>query len=149
MARPQNVLFLCTGNSARSVLAEAILNRTGGGRFVAYSAGSRPKGQVHSQTLRLLDRLGYPIDRLRSKSWNEFVVSGGPAFDHVITVCNNAAGETCPRFPGNFTKQHWDIPDPAATVGSPEKVEAAFIAAYDMLSEHIRAFVAGESSAKA
>ena len=111
---PHNVLFLCTGNSARSILAEAILNKNYPGKFRAYSAGSQPKGQVHPQTLRLLNDMGYATPGLRSKSWDEFVGQNGMTFDYIITVCNNAAGEACPIIPGKPAKAHWDIPDPAA-----------------------------------
>lgn len=145
MTNPQNVLFLCTGNSARSVLAEAILNRVGAGRFRAFSAGSQPKGQVHPETLRLLERLGYPTSGFRSKSWDEFAGADGAAFEHVVTVCNNAAGETCPIFPGKPAKEHWDIPDPAAVTSSQQDMEAAFLHAYGMLLERIQSFVARTS----
>lgn len=142
MGKPQNVLFLCTGNSARSILAEAILNKLGAGRFVAFSAGSQPKGQVHPESLRLLQRLGYPTSGFRSKSWDEFARPDGAGIDHIVTVCNNAAGEACPIIPGRPAKQHWDIPDPAAAHGSQDEIEAAFRSAYDMLLERIQAFVA-------
>ena len=137
-----NVLFLCTGNSARSIMAEAILNKIGKGKFRAYSAGSQPKGQVHPETLRLLEREGYDTSGLRSKSWNEFAGRDDLAFEHVITVCNNAAGETCPIIPGKPAKAHWDIPDPAAVKGSPALIEAAFRQAYGMLKERIEALAA-------
>jgi arsenate reductase len=139
------VLFLCTGNSARSIMAEAILNRVGAGRFVAYSAGSRSKGQVHPETLVLLNRYGYPTAGLRSKSWDEFASPIGTAFDHIITVCNNAAGETCPIIPGKPAKDHWDIPDPAAATGTRDQIEAAFKSAYDLLSDRIDTFVVAQS----
>ena len=137
-----NVLFLCTGNSARSIMAEAILNKIGEGRFRASSAGSRPKEQVHPQTLRLLNELGHDTSGLRSKSWDEFARQDGLAFDAVITVCSNAAGETCPIIPGGPAKAHWDIPDPAAVRGAPAEIEAAFRQAYDLLSSRIAAFTA-------
>lgn len=140
--QPQNVLFLCTGNSARSILAEAILNKVGAGRFRAYSAGSQPKGQVHPETLRLLSGLGYDTAALRSKSWDEFARQDGLAFDHIITVCSNAAGEVCPIIPGKPAKEHWDIPDPAGVSGMREQVAAAFRNACGMRSERIGAFVA-------
>jgi protein-tyrosine-phosphatase len=136
-----NVLFLCTGNSARSIMAEAILNKVGHGRFVAYSAGSQPKGQVHPETLRLLARKAHPIADLRSKSWDEFSKQDGVVFDHIITVCDNAAGEACPMIPGQAARVHWDIPDPAAVEGTQAEVEAAFRRAYEMLSERISMFV--------
>jgi arsenate reductase (thioredoxin) len=139
----QNILFLCTGNSARSIMAEAILNRIGKGKFRAYSAGSQPKGEVHPETLRLLAREGYDTSALRSKSWNEFAGRDGPAFDHVVTVCNNAAAETCPIIPGRPARMHWDIPDPAAVEGTPDQVQAAFLNAYAMLKERIAALAAG------
>ena len=135
----QNVLFLCTGNSSRSIMAEAILNRIGPPRFEAYSAGSHPKGKVHPQTLRLLNALGYDTSGLRSKSWDEF--TDGPAFDRIITVCNNAAGEACPVIAGKPAKLHWDIPDPASVSGTQAQMEAAFRRTYDMLFERIIAFV--------
>ena len=109
----RNVLFLCTGNSARSILGEAILNRLGDGEFRAFSAGSKPVGQVNPGALELLTERGYPTEGLRSKSWDEFARSGAPVLDHVITVCNNAAGETCPVWPGHPATDHWDIDDPA------------------------------------
>lgn len=138
---PRNILFLCTGNSARSIMAEAILNKIGQGRYRAYSAGSKPKGEVHPETLRLLRSLGHETSGLRSKSWDEFAQQGGSEMDHVITVCNNAAGEACPVIPGKPAKEHWDIPDPAAATGSNDQIEAAFRGAYQMLSERIEAFV--------
>jgi arsenate reductase len=137
-----NVLFLCTGNSARSIMAEAILNKIGEGRFRAYSAGSQPKGQVHPQTLRLLNELGHDTTGLRSKSWDEFAGKDGLAFDSVITVCSNAAGETCPIIPGKPAKVHWDIPDPAAARGTPAQIEAAFRQAYERLSSRIASLTA-------
>jgi protein-tyrosine-phosphatase len=136
---PYRVLFLCTGNSARSSMAEAILNRIGPPRFRAFSAGSHPKGKVHPQALRLLDALGHDTSGLRSKSWDEF--THGTAFDHIITVCGKAAGEPCPTLPGRPAKLHWDIPDPTSASGTPPQIEAAFRQAYDMLLERIGAFV--------
>ncbi len=137
-----NVLFLCTGNSARSILAEAILNRLGAGKFNALSAGSHPKGQVHPEALRLLQSLGFETSHLRSKSWNEFSKPGAPALDFVFTVCDNAAGETCPYWPGHPMTAHWGIPDPATVVGSPAEVSLAFKDAYRMLDWRIAVFAA-------
>ena len=122
---PYNVLFLCTGNSARSIIAEALLNRFGEGRFRAFSAGSHPKGQVHPLALRLLHERGLPTDGLRSKSWNEFAVAGSPSMDLVVTVCDNAAGEVCPIWPGQPITAHWSFQDPAAVEGTePERLRA-------------------------
>lgn len=138
---PLNVLFLCTGNSARSILAEAILNRVGAGRFRGFSAGSMPKGAVHPQSLRLLESLGEPIAGLRSKSWDEFAVPGAPALDFIVTVCDNAAGETCPIWPGKPISAHWGVPDPAAAQGSDTQIALAFADAYRMLKQRIDLFV--------
>ncbi len=137
MSRVRTVLFVCTGNSSRSILAEAILNKTGAGRFRAFSAGSRPKGSVHPGALRLLMRLGHDTSRLRSKSWDEFSEDSGVTIDTIVTVCNNAANEVCPVFPGEPAKVHWDIPDPSLVSGSPVEIEQAFEDVYDMLSERI------------
>ena len=141
-SRPYNVLFLCTGNSARSVLAEAILGRTGKDRFAAYSAGSQPKGQVHPETLRLLNELHYDTAALRSKSWNEFAKPGAPSLDFVFTVCDNAAGEACPFWPGQPMAAHWGVPDPAAATGSSAEIALAFREAYRMLERRIAIFTA-------
>jgi protein-tyrosine-phosphatase len=138
-----NVLFLCTGNSARSILAEAILNREGKGRFRAFSAGSHPRGQVHPVALALLDELGFSIEGYRSKSWDEFAVEGAPPIHLVITVCDNAAGEVCPIWPGRPVKEHWGIPDPAAVEGAGQ--QGAFREAYDKLHERIGTLLARES----
>lgn len=135
-----NVLFLCTGNSARSILAEAILDKEGAGRFHAYSAGSFPKGQVHPGSLRLLAELGYPIEGYRSKNWDEFAADGAPTFDFIFTVCDDAAGETCPVWPGHPMTAHWGIPDPAAA--DPDKQERAFRETYFALQRRIRLFLA-------
>jgi len=137
-----NVLFLCTGNSARSILAEAILNKIGKGKFAAFSAGSQPKGSVHPQTLALLDSLGHDISALRSKSWNEFAKPGAPRLDFVFTVCDNAAGETCPFWPGQPMTAHWGVPDPAAATGSDAEIALAFKDAYRMLHQRIAIFAA-------
>jgi protein-tyrosine-phosphatase len=138
--RPYNVLFLCTGNSARSILAEAILNKSGVGRFRAFSAGSQPKGAVHSETSRLLKSLGYDTSDLRSKSWSEFADPGALLLDFVFTVCDNAAGETCPVWPGQPMTAHWGVPDPAAARGNPAEVALAFKEAYRMLNQRIGIF---------
>jgi len=138
--RPFNVLFLCTGNSARSILAEAILNRLGGGKFVAWSAGSQPKGAVHPQALALLQRLGYPTTGLRSKSWDEFAQAGAPHLDFVFTVCDNAANEVCPVWPGQPMTAHWGIPDPAAVHGTDIEVATAFRNAFLALQRRIELF---------
>jgi arsenate reductase len=140
--RPYNMLFLCTGNSARSILAESILNRIGGGKFVAWSAGSAPKGQVHPQTIALLQRLGFPTAGLRSKSWDEFAQDGAPALDFVFTVCDNAANEVCPVWPGQPMTAHWGVPDPAAVEGDDRKVANAFRDAFLLLQRRIELFAA-------
>jgi protein-tyrosine-phosphatase len=140
--RPFNVLFLCTGNSARSVIAEAILNKIGHGKFVAYSAGSQPKGQVNPHTIELLDGLGYDTSRFRSKSWSEFAAPGAPPIDFVFTVCDNAAGEACPVWPGKPMTAHWGVPDPAEATGTPAEIALAFKDAYRMLQHRIAAFAA-------
>jgi protein-tyrosine-phosphatase len=137
-----NVLFLCTGNSARSILAEAILNKIGQGKFTAYSAGSNPKGQVNPHALALLDRLGYPTAALRSKSWDEFARDGAPQMDFVFTVCDNAANEVCPIWPGQPMTAHWGIPDPAAVIGDEKKSLTAFRDAFTALRRRIELFAA-------
>ncbi|HSM30351.1 MAG TPA: arsenate reductase ArsC [Woeseiaceae bacterium] len=139
--RTGNVLFLCTGNSARSILSEAILNRLGEGRFYAFSAGSKPVGRVNQGALDLLSRRGYPTEELRSKSWDEFAGPDAPAMDYVITVCNNAAGESCPVWPGRPATEHWDIADPAGVGETDEERRAAFETAYATLYKRIRDFV--------
>src|SRR5215813_1406870 len=138
--QPYNVLFLCTGNSARSIIAEAILNKIGGDKFVAYSAGSQPKGQVNPHTIQLLQSLGYETSRLRSKSWHEFAKPEAPPLDFVFTVCDNAAGESCPVWPGQPMTAHWGVPDPAGAKGSPAEVALAFKDAYRMLHQRIGIF---------
>ena len=140
MSRPFNILFLCTGNSARSILAEAIMNKVGAGKFVVYSAGSMPKGEVHPKALELLTRMDYPTEGLRSKSWDEFAVPGAPELDFVITVCDNAAGEVCPIWPGQPMTAHWGIPDPAAVEGLPVEVNFAFNDAYRVLNNRLTLF---------
>jgi arsenate reductase (thioredoxin) len=138
--RPYNVLFLCTGNSARSIIAEAILNKVGAGKFRAYSAGSHPKGSVHPETLRLLQSLGYDIAGFRSKSWDEFTGPDAPGIDFVFTVCDNAAAEECPYWPGQPMTAHWGVPDPAAATGAPAEIALAFKDAYRMLNQRIGIF---------
>lgn len=133
------VLFLCTGNSARSILAEAILNHVGGGRFEAYSAGSKPKGAVHSGALRLLQRLGYSTAGLSSKSWDVFAAPDAPVIDIIITVCANAAGEVCPVWPGHPTTAHWALPDPATVTGDEAAVDLAFAATHEALLVRLEA----------
>jgi arsenate reductase (thioredoxin) len=140
--RPFNVLFLCTGNSARSIIAEAILNKIGAGKFRAYSAGSHPKGRVHPETLRLLRSLGYDTSAFRSKSWSEFAGPGAPQLDFVFTVCDNAAGEACPFWPGQPMTAHWGIPDPAEATGTEAEIALAFKDAYRMLNQRIGIFTA-------
>lgn len=138
-----NVLFLCTGNSARSILAEALLNRLGEGNWRGYSAGSFPKGEVHPMALQLLGERGFPTEGLRSKSWDEFAGAAAPRFALVITVCDNAAGETCPIWPGNPARLHWGIADPAAIEGPRQR--AAFETACAELEARIAAFLAGQA----
>jgi arsenate reductase len=140
--RPFNVLFLCTGNSARSIIAEAILNKLGAGRFRAYSAGSHPKGRVNPHTIQLLQGLDYDTSAFRSKSWSEFAKPGAPPLDFVFTVCDNAAGEACPVWPGQPMTAHWGIPDPAEATGSPAEIALAFKDAYRMLNQRIGIFIA-------
>jgi protein-tyrosine-phosphatase len=135
------VLFLCTGNSARSILAEAILNREGAGRFKAYSAGSQPKDEVHPYSLDLLKKLNHDISFARSKSWEEFAAPDAPALDFVFTVCDNAASETCPVWPGQPMSAHWGVPDPAAAEGTEAEKRLAFADAYRMLTNRISIFV--------
>ncbi|MBV6475687.1 MAG: Protein ArsC [Rhodocyclaceae bacterium] len=138
---PWNILVLCTGNSARSILAEALLNALGGGRVRAFSAGSRPAGKVNPFALELLEEQGLDTAGLRSKSWDEFAAPGAPELDLVVTVCGNAAGETCPVWPGNFLRAHWGVDDPAAAEGSDEDKRAAFMKAYALLAERILTFL--------
>ena len=139
---PWHILILCTGNSARSILAESLFNRLGAGRMVAHSAGSHPKGTVHPLALQLLQSEGMPIAGLRSKSWDEFAAPGAPRQDMVITVCDNAAGEVCPIWPGQPLVAHWGIADPAAATGSEAERRVAFRKAYDELAGRVRALLA-------
>ena len=140
--QPFNVLFLCTGNSARSIMAEAILNKMGTDKFRAYSAGSQPKGQVHPEALRLLRSLDHDTSGFRSKSWDEFAKPGAPAFDFVFTVCDSAAAETCPLWPSQPMTAHWGIPDPAEANGHAAEIALAFKKAYRMLFQRIGIFTA-------
>jgi arsenate reductase len=135
-----NVLFLCTGNSARSIMAEAILSKDGAGRFRAFSAGSHPKGAVHPLALKVIDDSGYPVHGLRSKGWEEFSQAGAPDLDFVFTVCDNAAGEVCPVWPGQPMTAHWGIEDPAAAIGTDLERERAFVTAFRYLKNRITAF---------
>ncbi len=144
-ARPYNILFLCTGNSARSILAEAIMNQIGAGQFRAYSAGSLPKGAVHPQALALIRDAGLPVAELRSKSWDEFAAPGAPPMDFIFTVCDNAANEVCPVWPGQPMTAHWGLPDPASVPGSAEGGDdvaqrLAFADTWRMLANRIRLF---------
>lgn len=140
--RTFNVLFLCTGNTARSILAEAILRKEGRGRFNAFSAGSQPKGTVNPFAIKVLAEMDYPVDGLRSKSWQEFAQAGAPAMDFVFTVCDNAAGEACPVWPGQPMTAHWGIEDPAAVEGPDIEKEKAFVAAFRYLRNRISVFAA-------
>jgi arsenate reductase len=139
MTRVYNVLFLCTGNSARSILGEALLNKMGEGRFRAYSAGSQPKGEVHPMTLDVLATFDFPTEGLRSKNWHEFTRPGAPEFDFIFTVCDNAAGESCPVWPGKPITAHWGVEDPAAAEGEGQR--AAFIDALRYLRRRIELFL--------
>jgi len=137
MKSAYNVLFLCTGNSARSIMAEAILRRKGMPTFYAHSAGSHPAGRVHPQALRQLELAKLATDELRSKSWDEFALPGAPLLDFVFTVCDNAAKEVCPIWPGQPMTAHWGVPDPAAARGTPEQIDRAFRDAFTMLERRI------------
>ncbi len=141
MSRVYNVLFLCTGNSARSILAEALLNHRGKPNFRAFSAGSHPTGRVNPYAIRQLESAGLPTAGLRSKSWDEFAASGAPQMDFVFTVCDNAANEVCPVWPGQPVTAHWGVPDPAAVAGSNEQIERAFREAYLLLGRRIGLFL--------
>jgi protein-tyrosine-phosphatase len=138
--RVYNVLFLCTANSARSIMAEAILNKIGRGKFRAFSAGSQPKGELNPHAITLLQNLGHDTSGFRSKSWSEFAQSGAPEFDFILTVCDNAAGEACPVWPGKPMTAHWGVPDPAEAEGTPAQIAAAFAESYRMLDRRISIF---------
>jgi protein-tyrosine-phosphatase len=138
--RPYNVLFLCSGNSARSILAEALLNQWGREKFQGFSAGSHPKGTVHPIALQLLERMNFPTAGLRSKSWDEFAAAGAAPLDFVFTVCDNAAGEVCPYWPGQPMTAHWGVPDPAAVEGSDAEKWLAFRSAFKALDNRIKIF---------
>ena len=136
--KPYQILILCTGNSARSIMAEAIINTLGAGRFVAHSAGSQPAGRVHPLALEKLSAIGYPTAQLRSKSWDEFAAADAPQMDFIITVCDNAAGETCPLWPGQPISAHWGFPDPAAVQGSEAEQRAAFEQVFQRITQRVR-----------
>lgn len=138
--RPYHVLFLCTGNSARSIMSEVLINRWGGGRFVGFSAGSYPKGQVNPLTLQLLQHLQLPVEGLRSKSWDEFAAPGAPELDFVFTVCDQAAGETCPVWPGQPITAHWGMEDPAAVEGTEAEKLVVFNRVFRGLESRIKIF---------
>ena len=142
MSTPLNVLFLCTGNSARSILAEALMNRLGQGRFRAYSAGSMPRGEINPHSRPLVRELGFEAEAFRSKLWDEFASPGAPGIDFMITVCDNAAGEVCPIWPGGPMTAHWGIPDPAEATGSDEDIAVAFRQAARRLSDRIELLLA-------
>lgn len=137
-----SILVLCTGNSARSILGEALLNRLGSGQVTAYSAGSKPAGGINPGAMRLLQREGYDVSAFRSKSWSEFSDAGAPTIELVLTVCGNAAGETCPVFPGNPIRGHWGLPDPAAIQGDDAAIDAAFAETYANLQARVEALFA-------
>ena len=140
-SKPFNVLFLCTGNSARSVIAEALMNKEGQGRFKAYSAGSMPTGRVNPHVRPIVESCGYQVADFRSKSWYEFATPGAPPLDFIFTVCDNAAGEVCPIWPGQPMTAHWGVPDPAAVEGSEAEIGAAFSETARLLGNRIRLFL--------
>lgn len=141
MDRPYNVLFLCTGNSARSIMAESVLNQRSRGQFRAFSAGSHPTGRVNPLAVQLLERMNLPTEGLRSKSWEEFAAPGAPPLDFVFTVCDNAAGETCPAWPGQPMTAHWGLPDPAAVQGTDAEKTEAFRQTFRALERRISVFI--------
>ncbi|MGA7829380.1 MAG: arsenate reductase ArsC [Terracidiphilus sp.] len=141
MPRPYNILVLCTGNSARSIMGEALFNTMGAGGFRAYSAGSHPSGKVNPFAVEQVRALGYPVEELRSKSWDEFAQPGAPEMDFVVTVCDNAAGEACPYWPGHPVTAHWGFPDPAAVEGTDEVKRAAFTQTFHQIRNRVQLFL--------